>query len=116
MNSWACGNLAAQPRCSTLRGFEHAISDCCELTYRATMRVATHQPNLFPRLKVLQKLASADVWIVLDNVQYCPREWQNRARIVVAHGSSSSFWLTTPVSRSKGRDTLIQDVAVVDPA
>lgn len=46
------------------------------------MIVAIHQPNLFPRLKILQKLALADIWIVLDNVQYCQREYQNRTLIV----------------------------------
>lgn len=79
------------------------------------MRVAIHQPNLFPRLKVLQKLAAADVWVVLDSVQYCDREWQNRARIVPAHGESTGHWLTVPVSRRNGQKTLIRDVTVVAP-
>ncbi|MBU6427323.1 WbqC family protein [Patescibacteria group bacterium] len=50
------------------------------------LSVVVHQPNFLPRLKVLQKLAAADVWCVLDSVQYNPREWQNRARIVAVHG------------------------------
>lgn len=79
------------------------------------MRVAIHQPNFLPRLKVLQKIAAADVWVVLDSVQYCEREWQNRARIVALHGDSSTYWLSIPVHRPQGLNTLIKDVAIVDP-
>lgn len=80
-----------------------------------SMRVAIHQPNLFPRLKILQKLLAADVWVVLDSVQYCSCEWQNRTRLVASHGNYSSFWLTVPVTRPRGRSTLISDVKVVEP-
>jgi len=80
------------------------------------IRIAIHQPNFFPRLKVLQKLASADIWCVLDSVQYCTREWQNRARIVAAHRGNESFWLTVPVHQPRGRNTLISEVAIVDPS
>lgn len=64
-----------------------------------TLKIAIHQPNLFPRLKVLQKLATADVWCVLDSVQYCTREWQNRTVIVPTHGNNAPFYLTIPVSK-----------------
>ena len=78
--------------------------------------VAIHQPNFLPRLKVLQKLANADVWCVLDSVQYCTREWQNRARIVAAHGNNESFWLTVPVYRPNGLNTLISNIAITSPS
>lgn len=68
-----------------------------------TLKIAIHQPNLFPRLKVLQKLAVADVWCVLDSVQYCTREWQNRTIIVPTHGNNTPFYLTIPVSKSDER-------------
>ena len=77
--------------------------------------VAIHQPNFLPRLKVLQKLAAADIWVVLDSVQYCQREWQNRARIIPIHNPASPFWLTIPVHRPNGQRTLIKDVILVDP-
>jgi hypothetical protein len=67
-------------------------------------------------LKVLQKLAAADVWVVLDSVQYCDREWQNRASIVAAHGDCSSFWLSIPVRRPHGRTSTIEEITVVDSA
>jgi hypothetical protein len=80
------------------------------------LRVAIHQPNFLPRLKVLQKLAYADVWCVLDSVQYCSREWQNRARVVAAHGDNKSFWLAVPVHRPKGSHSLIREVTIACPS
>lgn len=79
------------------------------------LRVAIHQPNFLPRLKVLQKLACADIWCVLDSVQYCAREWQNRARIVPVHGNNEPFWFSIPVRRPHGRATLIREVTVIEP-
>lgn len=72
------------------------------------MIVAIHQPNLFPRLKILQKLALADIWVVLDNVQYCQREYQNRTLIVPSKGKE--FWCTIPVHLPSGQSTKIKDV------
>lgn len=79
------------------------------------IRLAIHQPNFIPRLKILQKLASADVWCVLDSVQYCPREWQNRARIVQAHGSNETVYLSVPVHRPFGRRSTIDQVRLASP-
>jgi hypothetical protein len=79
------------------------------------MRVVIYQPNFLPRLKVLQMLAAADKWVVLDNVQYCAREWQNRARITSVHASPNSFWLTMPVVLEDGQRTRICDVRLHEP-
>lgn len=79
------------------------------------MRVAIHQPNFLPRLKVLQKIAAADMWVVLDSVQYCSREWQNRTRIVSLHGDYPSHWLSIPVYRPEGQQTRIKDVRILNP-
>lgn len=76
--------------------------------------IAIHQPNLFPRLKILQKLAYADIWCVLDTVQYCPREWQNRTQIIPEHGNSCPFWLTVPINRPYGRNSKINEVSIAD--
>ncbi len=91
-------------------------SQAFEALVKPSMRLAIHQPNFLPRLKVLQKLASADVWCVLDSVQYCDREWQNRARIVTVHGDNRSFWLSIPVRRPRGHDTLISEIAIDSPS
>ncbi|HEX2903366.1 MAG TPA: WbqC family protein [Jatrophihabitans sp.] len=74
------------------------------------MIVAIHQPNLFPRLKVLQKLAFADSWIVLDDVQFAQREYQNRAYFFPTTEGQPPRWCSLPVSLPYGRDTRIQDV------
>ena len=73
------------------------------------MIAVIHQPNLFPRIKVLQKLMLADIWIVLDDVQYCQREYQNRTLIVLL--KNEPHWLTIPVHLPNGQKTLIKDVA-----
>ena len=79
------------------------------------MIVAIHQPNLLPRLKVLQKLALADKWIVLDTVSFARREYQSRALLVPNHGSHNPFWLTAPVHCPNGRNTLISDTFIAEP-
>lgn len=76
------------------------------------MLVAIHQPNLLPRPKVIDKLLAADLVIHLDDVQYVPREWQNRTRIRRRDGHL--HWLSVPVrSRGRGRQTLID--CEIDP-
>jgi hypothetical protein len=39
---------------------------------------AIHQPNFFPRLSTLAKLFTADIWVVLDDVQFARRDYQHR--------------------------------------
>jgi hypothetical protein len=58
------------------------------------VRVAIHQPQYLPWLGYLDKLDAADVFIVLDTVQYRKHEWQNRNRIRSTNGWQ---WLTVPV-------------------
>jgi hypothetical protein len=74
---------------------------------------AIHQPNFFPRLSTLAKLFTADIWVVLDDVQFARRDYQHRCRVTGPDGTER--WLTVPVHLSAGRDTLIQDVIVADP-
>jgi hypothetical protein len=78
-------------------------------------RVTIHQPNLFPRHKVIQKLAAADIWIVLDDVQFAKREWQNRCMIVPDHGAHKPHWLTLPVGLPRGQASAINEVELIDP-
>lgn len=76
---------------------------------------AIHQPNLFPRLSTLAKIYAADVWVVLDDVQFNGRDYQQRAWL--EHPSSArGQWLTLPVHRPHGRRSLITDVRLADPA
>ncbi len=58
------------------------------------MKVAIHQPQYLPWLGYLDKIDSADVFILLDTVQYKKHEWQNRNRIRKKDGWQ---WVTVPV-------------------
>ncbi len=58
------------------------------------MKVAIHQPQYLPWLGYLDKLDSADVFILLDTVQFKKHEWQNRNRIRTKDGWQ---WLTVPI-------------------
>ncbi|MFD4394327.1 WbqC family protein [Kitasatospora sp. NPDC058478] len=78
---------------------------------------AIHQPNLFPRLSTLIKLFAADVWVVLDDVQFARRDYQHRARLAPPEGAPGpTRWLSIPTHLPNGRETLIRDALMVDPA
>ncbi|WP_306500885.1 WbqC family protein [Streptomyces sp. YU58] len=76
---------------------------------------AIHQPNLFPRLSTLAKLFSADLWVVLDDVQFARRDYQHRARLAALDDPSRQQWLTLPTHLPHGRPTLISQARLVDP-
>ncbi|OGG57131.1 MAG: hypothetical protein A3F84_19190 [Candidatus Handelsmanbacteria bacterium RIFCSPLOWO2_12_FULL_64_10] len=58
------------------------------------MTVAIHQPQYLPWLGYFDKMDRADVFVLLDNVQYKKNEFINRNRIKSAAGWQ---WLTVPV-------------------
>lgn len=64
------------------------------------MRVAIHQPQFLPWLGYLDKIDRADLFVVLDCVQFKKHEWQNRNRIRTAQGWQ---WLTVPVLHRFGQ-------------
>jgi hypothetical protein len=66
------------------------------------MICAIHQPQFVPWLGHFQKIARADIFVFLDNVQFRKNEFQNRNRIGTEQGAR---WLTVPVSFHFG-DTL----------
>jgi WbqC-like protein family len=59
------------------------------------MIVSIHQPQYLPWLGYFDKIDRADVFVLLDTVQYKKNEWQNRNRIKTARGAQ---WLTVPVT------------------
>jgi hypothetical protein len=61
--------------------------------------VAIHQPNFLPWLGYFDKLARADVFILLDDVQFQKGAgtWTNRTQLVVGGGIA---WATVPVVRA----------------
>ena len=68
------------------------------------------QPRFFPGLHYLHRMMLADVFVILDTVQYSPRHEENRARVKTAQGP---HWLTVPV-RQAGREQRILDTRVDD--
>ena len=61
--------------------------------------VAIHQPNFFPWLGYFDKIVRADVFIVLDHVQFPkPRgSWTNRVKVLV---NGEAVWATAPVEHN----------------
>ncbi|GGS59679.1 WbqC family protein [Streptomyces parvus] len=103
----ASGNAATTPGCSpTDRTSRPPAGPLC----------AIHQPNLFPRLSTLAKLYAADYWVVLNDVQFARRDYQQRARLGSLLDPQHRHWLTLPTHLPRGRPTLIKEARVVDPA
>lgn len=82
----------------------------------AGLLCAIHQPNFLPRLSTLAKLYAADIWIVLDDVQFTRRDHQHRFYVVPAPGVPlPGQWVTLPVNLPRGRATPIKDALLADP-
>ena len=64
------------------------------------MRVTIHQPQYLPWLGYLDKIDQAELFVMLDNVQFKKQEWQNRNRIRTAAGWQ---WMTVPVLQRFGQ-------------
>jgi hypothetical protein len=75
--------------------------------------VAIHQPNFFPWLGYFNKIARADVFIVLDNVQFSKTggTWSNRVRILL---EGRPTWATLAVERAFHGVRLVRDMRVAD--
>jgi hypothetical protein len=71
------------------------------------MRVAIHQSHYLPWLAYFDKIAHADLFVVLDDVQFTKNGWQNRNKIKTSQGWS---YLTVPVAEHLGQT--IAEVAV----
>jgi WbqC-like protein len=60
------------------------------------MIVAAHQPHFLPWTGYLAKVLAADLFVVMDDLQYEAQNFQNRNRIKLNHGAA---WLTVPLQR-----------------
>jgi hypothetical protein len=70
--------------------------------------VMIHQPHFLPWLGYFNKLLNIDHFIILDDVQYRPRYYQNRTKILCMSGAQ--LWLSVPVSTD--RNTMINDTKI----
>jgi hypothetical protein len=61
--------------------------------------VTIHQPNYLPWLGYFHKIAVADIFIFLDDVQYTKNSYINRVKVL---GPNGVRWLTVPVSYTFG--------------
>ncbi|MEI6285476.1 MAG: WbqC family protein [Bacillota bacterium] len=59
------------------------------------MRIAIHQSQYIPWIPYFIKIARADVFVIMDNVQYQKNGVQNRNKI---RNKQGDFWLTIPVT------------------
>jgi len=61
--------------------------------------VAIHQPNFLPWLGYFDKIARADIFVILDSVQFAKTggTWSNRVQMLVG---GRAAWLTVPIVRS----------------
>ncbi len=77
------------------------------------MLVAIHQPNFLPWLGWFDKLARADVFILLDSVahQHGCSNYTNRVQILAA---GSPRWLTVPVTRGEAARHRIDQLRIAE--
>jgi len=74
------------------------------------MKILTaHQPVYLPWLGLFHKIATADVFVSFNQVQYQPKDWNNRNKIKT---SSGPLWLTVPVNRKGYLDKKIGDITI----
>jgi hypothetical protein len=92
-----------------------AMLDAAHILRRGVEKVvAIHQPNFLPWLGWFDKLARADVFVLLDHVQF-PRTskgtYVNRVKLLV---NGSDAWVTAPIVRARGSIQRIDEVRVDD--
>ncbi|MBN1575392.1 MAG: WbqC family protein [Chitinispirillaceae bacterium] len=73
------------------------------------MILAIHQPQYMPWSGYFHKMASADRFVLLDNVQFKKNEWQHRNRI---RGPNGAQWISVPTTYKFPQ--LINEVGIAD--
>jgi len=79
-----------------------------------TSRIAIMQPYFFPYGGYFRLFAAADVFVVLDCVQFPRRGWVHRNRLSNSNGEPQ--WLTLPLMKSDRDATRICDLAFPENA
>ncbi len=73
------------------------------------MKITIHQPEHFPYMGFFQKMEKADLFVILDDVQYTKNNFQNRNKFKNKNGVDE--WFTIGLEPSPNRK-LIKDVCV----
>lgn len=60
------------------------------------MILTAHQPVYLPWLGLFHKIAMADKFVSFNQVQYQPKDWNNRNQVKTPQGP---VWLSVPVMR-----------------
>ncbi|HEX4780769.1 MAG TPA: WbqC family protein [Usitatibacter sp.] len=76
------------------------------------MLVAIHQPNFMPWLGYFDRMIRADMFVLLDHVQFERRNYQNRCMVRL---EDDTKWLTVPVVQLSQKEKII-DKSVDNPA
>ncbi|TLG72699.1 WbqC family protein [Culicoidibacter larvae] len=63
--------------------------------------LAIHQPNLFPNIKVLNKIAISNHLNILDDVQFVRNDVQNRVKIRHLTNPHQVYWLTASIKNTR---------------
>src|SRR5262249_27679866 len=79
---------------------------------RPAMKIAIMQPTYLPWLGYFDLADEVDLFVLLDNVQFAKRSWQQRNRIKTAAGLA---WLTVPVNVKGRYDQLISEATFSEP-
>lgn len=60
------------------------------------MKITIHQPEHFPYLGFFQKMNSADLFVILDNVKFRKNYFQNRNKFLNTKGQEEWFGVSIP--------------------
>lgn len=71
--------------------------------------LTAHQNVYLPWLGLFHKIALADTFCSFDQVQYLPKDWNNRNKIKTAMGP---IWLTVPVHSHGHRDKPLSEIEI----
>lgn len=73
------------------------------------MILTAHQPVYLPWLGLFHKIALADMFVSFNQVQYQPKDWNNRNQIKTPQGP---IWLSVPVLRKGYLEKTISDIEI----
>jgi hypothetical protein len=71
--------------------------------------LSAHQPAYLPWLGLFHKIAVADVFVILDGVQFEKNSFANRNKV---KGPNGPVWLTVPVALKGHMNSTIRDIAI----